>query len=290
MNFNQPNLDEMDKKVNSVLDPESQIVSIWDAANLYLLDQSPDVFPVGFEVFSKIMKGGFRENDLVVISGKTGHGKTTFAQTLSYHFNKQTIPQLWFSYEVDVVELREKFQNMGLNQEFIGYCPMKIKSGNVEWIEERIREGITKFNIKAVFIDHLGFLTPQDMGRRDYTQNLSAYLGQITRQLKNIARENHIVIFLLTHTKKTKDTAEMDDIANSGGIAQEADSVFLVERERAMIGRKISDQEQGEILGPYTRISLTKNRRTGITKFIKCQLLNGKLAEITNHYGTIEMS
>lgn len=277
------NFEAMNKKINSVFDPESQIVRVSEAAKISRLDQSPDVFPVGFEIFNKIMKGGFRENDLVVISGKTGHGKTTFAQTLSYHLNKQTIPHLWFSYEVDVIELDERFKAMGIDDDIISFCPLKIKTGNLEWISERIQEGIAKHNTKAIFIDHLGFLTPEQQGYRDHNQNLSSYLGHICRQLKSIARENHVVIFLLTHTKKTKDTAEMDDIANSGGIAQEADSVFLVERERASIGKRISDQSEGEILSPYTRISLTKNRRTGITKFIKCQFVSGRLVEVDQY-------
>ncbi len=146
------NLDAMNDKINSVFDLEAEIVPIWDAANLANLDLSPDIFPTGFETFTKIMKGGFRENDLVVISGKTGHGKTTFAQTLGYHLNKIGIPQLWFSYEVDVNELREKFAAMGLDETFVGYCPIKIKSGNVEWIEERIQYAIKKYDTKVVWV------------------------------------------------------------------------------------------------------------------------------------------
>ena len=289
--MNEPNYEAGFKKINSVFDHEAEVVSIWDAADLQDADRSPDRFPIGFNAFSDIMKGGVADGDLIVISGKTGHGKTTFAQTLSYHFNKIGIPQLWFSYEVEISELREKFKDMGLDKTFVGYTPLKIKSGNVEWLEERIQEGITKYNTKVVFIDHLGFLTPKDLGSRDYNQNLSAYLGHITRQIKNLARDNRIIIFMLAHTKKTRETLEIEDISHSGGIAQESDFVFMVERipvERNI--RSKSDLDQGEVLSPFTRISLQKNRRTGITKFIKCKLANGRLMENINLDESFKMS
>jgi predicted ATP-dependent serine protease len=273
-----------EEKINSVFDHESEILSIWDAADLAEMDTSPDRFPVGFNLFSDVMKGGVGEGDLVVISGKTQHGKTTLAQTFSYHFNKIGIPQLWFSYEVAIVELREKFKDMGLDKTFIGYTPMKLKSGNVEWIKERVWQGISKYNTKIVFIDHLGYLEPEATGIKDYDRNLSAYLGHITRQLKRLAVENKIIIFLMTHIRKTKDYAELDDIAHSSGVAQEADFVFIVERERAS-SKRISDfDQQGEILSTVSRISLEKNRRTGITKFIKCQLSQGRLERMETNY------
>jgi len=273
------NIPAMEQKLNSIFDHESQIVSIWDAARYQELDKSSDRFPIGFEMFSEIMKGGVGDGDLLVVSGKTGHGKTTFAQTLSYHFNKIALPQLWFSYEVEITELRDKFKDMGLDETFIGYTPLKIKSGNIEWIEERVQQGIAQFNTKVVFIDHLGFLTPKSLGQRDYNQNLSAYLGHMTRQLKNLARDNKIIVVLLAHTKKTKDALEIEDISHSGGIAQEADFVFMVERLKKEAGRRISDSDEGEVLSEFTRVSLVKNRRTGINKFIKCKLLNGRLQE-----------
>lgn len=265
-------------KIDSQFDHESQIVPIWDAADLQDMDKSPDRFSVGFDMFDQAMKGGAGEGDVVVISGKTGHGKTTLAQTFSWHLNKNGIPQLWFSYEVSISDLREKFKDMGLSKEtFLGYCPLKIKSGNVEWIKERIYSGIGEFRTKAIFIDHLGFLEPEAVGgMKDYDRNLSAYLGHIVRQLKTIAIENKIIIFLLTHARKTKDYAELDDIAHSGGIAQEADFVFIVERER-IAGRRIADQEQQEVFSPFTRVVLEKNRKTGVSKIIKCKLSEGRL-------------
>lgn len=281
------NFDAMNKKIESVFDHEAEIVSIWDAAKLSEMDSSPDRFPIGFNLFSENMKGGVGNGDLITIAGKTGEGKTTFAQTLSFHFNKIAIPQLWFSYEIDIEELRNKFAEMGLDENFVGYCPIKIKSNNLEWIEERILQGITKFNTKVIFIDHLGFLTPK-FETKDYDRNYSAYLGHIARQLKNIARDNKIIIFLLAHTKKTKDELDLEDIAYSGGIAQESDFVFLIEREKMKAGgRRINDKPEGDIFTPYSKISLVKNRRTGITKFIKCRLLQGRLMEET--YGNIEM-
>jgi replicative DNA helicase len=43
---------------------------------------------------------GFRDGELITISGKTKNGKTLLAQSLSAYFSKHNSPPLWFSFEV----------------------------------------------------------------------------------------------------------------------------------------------------------------------------------------------
>lgn len=293
------------KKFNEstgVDNPETQIISLKEAAEkLEAESGGSDKFPIGFKVFSEVMGtkgGGVMDGDLVVISGKSGHGKTTFAQTLSYHLSKLGLPQLWFSYEMQVTEIWEKFKAMGIDEEFLGFCPMKLESGNVDFIERKIDEAIEKQNVKIVFIDHLGFLTPKitERNAKEFERNYSAYLGQLVRQLKVMALEKKIIIFLLAHVRKTKEELDIDDIAHSVGIAQEADFVFMVERERLpepkskpspypKTGMSLEEEKspmyaQGNVYSKFSRVLLVKNRRTGISKYVKCELVNGKLQEV----------
>jgi replicative DNA helicase len=289
------------KKAEQITDGESAIVTLAEAARLLEASRNgSDYFPMGFDLFSEIMGGGITEGDLVVISGKSGHGKTTFAQTLSYHLAgpKVAVPQLWFSYEMQVTEIWKKFRDMGVNEEFLGFCPLKLKSSNVEWIEQKITEGILKFNTKIVFIDHLGFLSPRvnSSNAMDFERNFSAYLGQLVRQLKTLAREKRIIIFLLAHVRKTKEELDIDDLAHSVGIAQEADFVFMVERERVKpltSRQQLQNQSapsifsaEGDVFTKYSKVFLVKNRRTGINKFIKCQMANGRLTEVVQSNGS----
>lgn len=282
MNINDiPNLDAVDEYIKK---DESEIVSMSEAVKQMEAKMGGrDVYPIGFRAFDDVMTGGIGEGDLVVISGPSGQGKTTFAQTITWHLNKIGIPQLWFSYEVQITEIWQKFKAMGIDEDFMSFCPLKIESGNIDWIEKKITEGLLKYKTKVVFIDHLGFLNPKinEKNAKEFERNFSAYLGQLVRQLKSIAIEKNIIIILLAHTRKTKEELGMDDIAHSIGIAQESDFVFMIERQREK-PKSSWDKSEGDVYTKYSKISLVKNRRTGINKFIKCVFSKGKLMEETD--------
>jgi replicative DNA helicase len=228
----------------------------------------------GFEVFDKCLSGGFRQGDLIIISGPTQNGKTTFAQTLTYHLAKREVSSLWFSYEMGLREIWDKFKAMGVNDKFLAYVPFKLTNDNVSWIEKKVVEA-KALGVKAVFIDHLGFLsgTPKKM-TDNYSQNLSAYLGSVCREIKIMAVKHDVMIFLLAHTRKT-DKPTLNDISSSAGIAQEANTVFMVWRERLDV-----DDDGEDVLSDKTKIALEKNRSTGMTKRIMCKLENGKLEQV----------
>jgi len=251
-----------------------------------------DHFSIGFDIFDSVMHGGITAGDLVLVSGRTGQGKTTWAQTINYKLSQDGIPTLWFSYEIPIRELWSKFKAMGLEADnFLGYAITPNQSGKLAWIKKKITEMVLKERVQVVFIDHLGFLTPEitEANSREFDQNYSSYLGQLTRQLKTLAMEQNIIIVLLAHTRKTKESLEVEDIAHSVGIPQEADFVFMVERLKEKSNKSKfalkNDEPEGDVYTPFSRISLQKNRRTGITKFIKAELRQGRLQEYKPYDG-----
>ncbi len=228
----------------------------------------------GYESFDYCLSGGFKQGELIIISGPTANGKTTFAQTLTYHLASNGVSSLWFSYEMGLREIWEKFTAMGVDEKFLAYVPFKLTNDRLDWIEKKIIEAKV-FGVKAVFIDHLGFLsgTPKKM-TDNFSQNLSAYLGSICREIKIMAVKHDMMIFVIAHTRKTEKPS-LNDISSSAGIAQEANTVFIVWRERLDV-----DDEGEDVLSPNTKISLEKNRATGRTKRIMCTLSCGKLEQI----------
>ncbi len=240
-----------------------------------------DYFPTGFNMFDNVMTGGVSEGDLIIISGKTGEGKTSLGQMLTYNFNKIAIPCLWFSYEVDVNHLWQKFKNMGCDEELLAYTPLKISSGRISWLKDKIKEGILKYQTKVIFIDHLGFLLPDvESYDKNLNQNYSAYLASMCRQLKKLAIDEEVIIVLMAHVRKTSAELEIEDLANSAGIAQEADFVFMIER--------IKNKKKFETNNYFTDetiVKMVKNRRTGNNKIIKVVMVDDKFLEITNNYG-----
>jgi archaellum biogenesis ATPase FlaH len=244
-----------------------------------------ETFPTGFEAFDKNMLGGFKEGDLVVITAPTGHGKTTFAQSLTCNIAKTNVPVLFFSFEVMIGNIWKRFEEMGMSKKSVVYSPLKISNGTIEWIEKRILEGIKKYNVRMVVIDHLGFLLPKKQGYdNQMSSNYSAFLGGICRDLKTLAIKNNLVILLLAHVKKT-DKPTINDIRDSSGIAQESDYVFILERQ-LMTQKKGGDMIDMQY-SDDTVITLAKNRLTGITPKIKCHIVQAKFVEL---YSTSAMA
>lgn len=252
------------------VDPdEERVLPLAEVAKLYD-DQQLETFSIGYEKFDTSMNGGLSNGDLVIITGQTGQGKTTFAQTISYNLAKNKIPSLWLSYEVLMKELWKKFQAMGVKEDMVAYSPMKMTSGNIDWIEGKIKEAVENYQTKVVFIDHLGFLTKK-IRDVDADKNMSAYLGSICRELKSMAIEYNIAIVLLAHVRKV-DGREIstDDISHSVGISQEADFVFVVKRS------KEADEDENN---KESAVRIVKNRRTGGRPWQTMKFDEGRLLE-----------
>ncbi len=259
--------------INNITDEEDVVLPLEEIAKM--VGQELTVpYESGFKTFDESLLGGYREGDLVSITGCTGEGKTTYAQTLTYNFAKNKIPSVWFSYEIAMNELWKKFVDMGVNTGFISYAPFKIFSGRLDWIKNKITEAKNKYGIKVVFVDHLGYLSPTPQSYdKHFTLNYSAYLTTICRELKLLALKEKIIIFLLTHQNKTDDPS-MRNISGSAGISQESDVVMTVQREID------KNNESGECFKVGALIKMDKNRRTGITKKIQVRFSSGKLEEI----------
>lgn len=206
---------------------------------------------------------GFREGELIVISGPTKQGKTLLAQSLTVAFHKQQYYPLWFSFEVPVRQFLSQFHTMPLI-----YMPAKLKPHALDWFKERVQESFEKYHTRIIFCDHLHYLI--DLAR---LRNPSIEIGQIIRSLKTLAVEGNFVIFLLCHTSKgaTEDNLSFESIRDSSFISQESDSVLMIKRT----------PDKGETTA---RLRIEFHRRTGVLeKVIKLIKVNGYLAELEEH-------
>lgn len=243
------NYEGVDKVVSS-----GEIKKLVDSENI---EQSPSYYSLIPTLDAAI--DGFKEGQLVVISAPTGQGKTSFCQTLTTNFASKNVRCLWFTYEVPVKEFLEKFTTV---PNF--YLPSRLKESSLDWLEERIRESILKYDTKIVFIDHLHFL--MSMNELMATKNSSLLIGMYMRRLKKLALELGIVIFLISHLRKIKleQLPEIDDLRDSSFIAQESDIVIIMWRDK----QKDSSVPGGYKFTNAAKMFLTKNRRTGKLCFI----------------------
>ena len=198
---------------------------------------------------------GFRGGEVTVISGPTGNGKTELCRTFTHNFVKNGILPVWFTFEEMEEEFLEKFGEP--LPEFP--MPEQIESAKIPWIEACIREAeklcgeVDDRRIGAIFIDHLHYLI--DMGS---PHSKSLEIGFIMRQLKLMAKELDMAVFLVAHVTKIEpkdrsDTMETESLRDSSFIGQEANNVIFIKR-------------MGEDGSTEAQIKITKNRRKGVMK------------------------
>lgn len=218
-------------------------------------------------------RGGMSGGEIMIIAAPTGHGKTTLSQTISFNLLRdEGMAALWFTYEVSEYALWKKFELMGAKPSELICVPANNTTGNVEWIERKIKEAKENYLIGCVVIDHLGFLAPGQKMNQQMSQNYSSYLAQIVRELKQIAVRENIIIILPVHmNKSTNEDPTLRDIGYSGGIAQEADFVVLMAR--------MEDREGSSYYKPETKCFLAKNRPGGETPKWFMKIENGRFVE-----------
>lgn len=243
-----------------------------------------EAYPLGFKPLDNALKvkneisGGIRVGDLVVLTGLSGSGKTTLMQNISVNLSKLNFASIWFSYEVLIDNLYAKFKEMGIKEDnFYLYTPKRNTTGNLSWIKEKIKEGIEKYHTRFVFIDHIDFLTPTKVNSTDQRRMI---LRDICQELKTMAIDLQLIIFLVSHVKKVQGReVEMQDIAESSGIYQLADLVISTTRiyKKENINGVIIEQVQ-----PVSRINILKNRLTGEMPFMNFTLQDNIIRECIN--------
>ena len=214
--------------------------------------------------------GGFRNKQLVVIAAPTKNGKTSFCIDLTARL--RPLNPLWLPFEEPADELVGKFMERGELPPLF-YTPERIRGNTLLWVEKKIIEAKVKFGSQVVFIDHLHFIVPFSSERQDLM------IGQTMRELKKIAKQWNVVIFLIAHLKKTKLTTapDLEDLRDSSFIAQEADTVIMLWRK--------TEREAGEVvISNEVVISVQANRRTGKTGNITLKFDNGRFLEVDKNH------
>lgn len=214
-----------------------------------------DGVPTGYLDLDRII-GGLADEELIVIGGATGSGKTQFAQCIMVNQVLQNRPILFFTLEMSQIETTIRFMRIvkkfNTDTELLKELPIFYYAGdivNLKVLEEAIKQGKEQ-GIKLVAIDHLHFFST-------ISENQAQEIGHITREIKLMARRYKIPIILVSHIRKLHTATSMpdlDDLKDSSAIAQDADIVLMVRR----------DINSNDPLEQKTlRLRIAKNRRTG---------------------------
>jgi replicative DNA helicase len=212
-----------------------------------------------FEKVDDFFKG-FTAGSLIVIAGRPSSGKTTFSTSLALSASKKFAETnellAFFSLEVTGIEIANKilanacsrnsfelkYKDFSQDEIERMLYPDKNGIGNYRMLiweaggmtPKKIRKSLLKLvksGLKIVFIDHLGYIKSD----RKF-QNKVLEVDDIMKELKMIAKELKIVIFVLSQLSRALESRTnhrplLSDLRDSGGIEQEADIVMFVHRE-----------------------------------------------------------
>ena len=202
---------------------------------------------------------GFQKSDLIVLAGRPSMGKTALALNICLNIIKNlNLPVLFFSlemskeqlsyrvlthetninstrlktgnlYKQDWFQLNTIIQNLSTLPLFIDDTP----NPSISDIKSKIKKILfEQAQLGLIVIDYLQLMQNSKFSLLNRTQELS----QITRSLKNLAREFQVPIIALSQLSRnvenrTNKRPILSDLRESGSIEQDADLVLMLYRE-----------------------------------------------------------
>jgi len=234
---------------------------------------------------------GVGDECLVVIAGSPSMGKTLFCQTIA---TSVTIDQkknaMFFSMEMSESQVFERFvsgvgnirpdklKSARLDAEDLGRVTEAVvqlrKSGlyitdepkqSVGQIRAKVRRHKIKHpDLSAIFIDYLGLMKLGKADRHDIA------IGNITRDLKELAKEVKVPVFLCVQSKRpqnVKDKPNMSSLKDSSCIEADADLIMFVHRQEIV--------EPETTLKGITELIIAKDRHNDGNGTVYLEKLNG---------------
>lgn len=228
-----------------------------------------ETYKTGVETLDEVT-GGFMEKQVITIAAHSKHGKTAFGLFLLDKL--QDMNPVMIPLEQSNEELVEQLHGNGWKiPKFLSPTRLAARV-STDWIEERVVEGIAKYNTKLVLIDHLGYINDMD---GDYKrENLAYRIEKMMQNLKNIAKKWDVVVVLLVHIVKADEgkPPSLEDLKGSQSILGESDKVI-------MLWRKNSLKKKIRVYEDKTLVSILANRRNGRNGNVGLRFENGTYLE-----------
>lgn len=200
------------------------------------------------------LTGGFREQQMIGIGAHSGHGKTAMGLFLLKQYER--LNPVLLPLEQSCEELIE--QRMENGQFVPKYLsPKKHQSRvTVDWIEERIIEGIAKYNSRMIMIDHMGYI---DAGNQYRGAGEHIQIEKKLQDIKHLAIKWNVIIVILIQLVQSDEAVppSLKDLKGSSAIRQECDKIIFLWRKNALKGKVRRYKNE-------TMFSLQKNRFNGV--------------------------
>jgi len=214
--------------------------------------------PTGFSDIDHKL-AGLQKSDLIILAARPSMGKTSLAldiarQTAVNHGNSVGIFSLEMSSQqlvdrmlaaqanVDAWKLRtgklsreEDFTSIRQSLDKLSTAPIYIDDqpgNNILKMRSVARRLKAEKNMKLLIVDYLQLMVPTHSKGGD---NLVQQVTEISRSLKNLARELDIPVLALSQLSRAVESRggrpRLSDLRDSGSIEQDADVVMFIHRE-----------------------------------------------------------
>ncbi|MDO8743010.1 MAG: replicative DNA helicase [Candidatus Azambacteria bacterium] len=290
-------LDEAEKKIFSV--SQTSLIQEFQHIKPHLteaferfdrLHKGDDVWrgiPTGFLDLDKKL-AGLQKADLIILAARPSLGKTSLALDIARHAAvNEKVPVGIFSLEMSKQQLIERliaaeasvdlwrlrtgqlsdegkdndFDKIGKALDRLSLAPIYIDdaaSPNALQIRTMARRLQSEKGLELLIIDYLQLM--QGSGR---IENRTQEVSEISRSLKNLARELNIPVIAVSQLSRaseirTDQTPKLSDLRESGSIEQDADVVMFIYREDKV--KKDSDRKN------IAEIHIAKHRNGPVGK------------------------
>jgi len=201
--------------------------------------------PTGSNKLDRVI-GGLRPG-LWVLTGETGHGKTTLATWLVREQALHGIGGMLTSFEQRPIGTVQKLLRAHIGGDFtqvtpeqraqalgeLGQLPIWIMDHYGEATDEQVLDTIRfarrRYDVRIALIDHLGFLT-RGAGDRERQK-----IEEIVRSLALIAVNDQMTILLVCHPNRTfasqQRRVRISDLKGASAIEQDSHVGIVVERQ-----------------------------------------------------------
>lgn len=215
-----------------------------------------------YSKLDELLKGGMMMGQVVLVTGKRGNGKSTFASqlvcsALSQNYNcfmySGELPDYWVKSWID----GQIYGNQNLTNSQIKECEdwyrgrlflysnEIIDNDETEDLLAALTDTIIKKDIKFAVLDNL--MTALDAGTNELLyRKQSEFVGKLAK----IAKAYEMVIVLVAHPRKSKAEFDNDDVSGSADITNRVDVVMSYDK----------DPQRGDNIRV---LKVTKNRISG---------------------------
>lgn len=201
--------------------------------------------PTGWANVDEVV-AGWRPG-VIVVSGETGQGKTTFATAACLNLARQGAGVMLTSFEQEPVGTVQKLLRNEVGGDFtrvsadtrraalgaLGELPLWILDhyGHLtpSKLVETMRYAKRRFGVTYFLVDHLGFLVDPD------AQDERRAIEAVIRALAIVAKQMQITIFLIAHphnvgrdNKGKPNEVTSRDLKGASAIRQDADDILIV--------------------------------------------------------------